>query len=186
MSLEKRSSQYLAKNLVILRRSRSFTQTDLAQAAVVPRSTINQLESGSGNPSLHNLVRLSSALQVPIEELLSRPHVDVQLIREEEVVRKKRDKGRVEIAKLLPHNIHGMEIEQMNMEKASSFVGVPHLKGTREYFICLSGKAVIHVAGEVFEVKKGEVLNFPGDEKHSYQNMGGGPLFAISVILFGS
>jgi len=43
----------------------------LAKAAELPRSTIANLESGEGNPSLAVLVKVARALAVPIDELLA-------------------------------------------------------------------------------------------------------------------
>jgi DNA-binding XRE family transcriptional regulator len=49
---ERNTAAHLARNLVSLRHTRSLTQDALAKAAAVPRSTIANLESGDGNPSL--------------------------------------------------------------------------------------------------------------------------------------
>jgi XRE family transcriptional regulator, regulator of sulfur utilization len=51
--------------------------------------------------------------------------------------------------------------------------GTPHLPGTREFFTCLHGRVVISVAGERYPVQAGEVLAFPGNLPHSYQNAEG-------------
>jgi quercetin dioxygenase-like cupin family protein len=48
--------------------------------------------------------------------------------------------------------------------------GTPHLPGTREYFTCLSGRVTIFVAGERNDLAAGDVLAFPGNVPHSYQN----------------
>ena len=61
---------HLARNLVSLRHARSLTQDGLAKSAGVPRSTIANLESGEGNPSLSVLVPLSpDALMMPLTEI---------------------------------------------------------------------------------------------------------------------
>ena len=56
-----------------LRHARALTQEALGQAATVPRSTVANLESGAGNPSLVVLVKVAQALGVPIDELLASP-----------------------------------------------------------------------------------------------------------------
>jgi quercetin dioxygenase-like cupin family protein len=48
--------------------------------------------------------------------------------------------------------------------------GTPHLPGTREFFTCLSGRVNIYIAGERHELAAGDVLAFPGNVPHSYQN----------------
>src|SRR6187431_2652103 len=72
------ASAHLARNLVSLRHTRSLTQDGLAKAAAVPRSTIANLESGEGNPSLAVLVKVAGALGVPIDELLASPRAMVR------------------------------------------------------------------------------------------------------------
>src|SRR5207247_11178054 len=68
---------HLARNLAALRHVRAQTQDALAKAAGVPRSTIANLESGEGNPSLAVLVKVAGALGVPIDELLGSPRARV-------------------------------------------------------------------------------------------------------------
>jgi len=47
---------------------------------------------------------------------------------------------------------------------------MPDLPGTREYFTCLDGEVVIVVAGDRHVLAAGDVLAFPGNVPHSYQN----------------
>src|SRR5437762_801233 len=72
------AASHLARNLVNLRRTRGLTQDMLAREAGVPRSTIANLESGDGNPSLAVLVKVAQALAVPIDELLASPRAMVR------------------------------------------------------------------------------------------------------------
>src|SRR5207302_6718565 len=69
---------HLARNLISLRHARTLTQDALAKAAGVPRSTIANLESGEGNPSLAVLVKVANSLGVPIDELLASPRPKVR------------------------------------------------------------------------------------------------------------
>ena len=60
----------LARNLSSLRRARALTQDALARVAAVPRSTIANLESGIGNPSLLILQQLATALRCAVAEVI--------------------------------------------------------------------------------------------------------------------
>jgi DNA-binding XRE family transcriptional regulator len=71
-------SRHLARNLIALRQVRALTQEALAKAADVPRSTIANLESGDGNPSLAVLVKVARALQTSIDELTASPRAKVR------------------------------------------------------------------------------------------------------------
>src|SRR5688572_6827424 len=84
---------HLARNLVSLRHTRALTQEGLAKAAAVPRSTIANLESGEGNPSLAVLVKVAGALGVPIDELLASPRAMVRRWAADEVARRVKGRG---------------------------------------------------------------------------------------------
>lgn len=175
-------SKYLAKNVAALRQARGHTQSDLAKTSGLPRSTITNMESGDGNPSLANLAKLAEALQVTIEELLAKPRADCQLMRASELAVKSHDGGRVTMTRLLPDPIPGFEIDRMELAPGGWKQGVPHLAGTREYLTCAAGKITVYVAGENFEVGAGDVLAFPGDQAHSYKNQGTVPSVCFSVV----
>lgn len=181
-------STFLAQNVLALRRSRNMTQASLAKLAEVPRSTITYIESGEGNPSLKNLCRVSAALQVSIEVLLSRPRSECMLIKASEIPMESRGAGSSRLFKLLPDKIPGMEIDRMEVEPGGKLPGIPHLEHTKEYLTVLLGKVQVTVAGERFTLESGDVLAFPGNRPHSYQNPGSSLAVCISVVTlaFGS
>jgi mannose-6-phosphate isomerase-like protein (cupin superfamily) len=76
-----------------------------------------------------------------------------------------------------------MEIDRMDFDPGASMGGTPHVAGTKEYFYCLRGKMQVLVAGQLFELGRGDVLAFPGDQRHSYRNPGGRPAASISVVV---
>lgn len=176
-------STNLADNLVAIRGRRNWSQSQLAQRANIPRSTVANMESGGGNPSLSNLVRVSAALGVGIEELVARPRSESTLIRKADVPIKRLSRGRVQISKLLPERVHGLEIDRMDFDPGASMGGTPHVLGTKEYFYCLEGKMQVLVTGRAFELDSGDVLAFPGDQRHSYRSPGGSGGRAISVVV---
>jgi XRE family transcriptional regulator, regulator of sulfur utilization len=175
--------RYLADNLAALRLKKGMSQLELAKQAEIPRSTLTNIESGSGNPSLQNLVKISAALQVGIEELLSRPRNECELITAQDVPVESRSQGRVRVYKLVPDKIKGLDVDRMEMQSGVTMVGHPHLPGAKEYFSVLQGEVTVAVAGERFAVKKGEVLAFPGDQPHSYRNSGSSLAIGISMII---
>jgi XRE family transcriptional regulator, regulator of sulfur utilization len=107
--------RYLADNLAALRLKKGMSQLELAKQAEIPRSTLTNIESGSGNPSLQNLVKISAALQVGIEELLSRPRNECELITAQDVPVESRSQGRVRVYKLVPDKIKGLDVDCMEM-----------------------------------------------------------------------
>lgn len=183
MNVIGKTSRYLADNIVYLRNRRGLSQEGLAKMAEIPRSTLANIESGSGNPSLQNLVRISTALQVGIEELLSRPRNECELLTEDKVQVHKRHQGKVRIYKIVPDKVKGVGVEKLEIEAGATMTGHPHLAGSKEYLSVLQGEMIVFVAGEQYEVKRGSVLAFPGDQPHSYRNAGSSLAVAISAII---
>lgn len=166
---ERQAASHLARNLASLRHTRSLTQDALAKAATVPRSTIANLESGAGNPSLVVLVKVAAALGVPIDELLASPRALVRRWPASEVATRQKGRG-VSIRELVPEPVPDEMMEVMDFEPGAVMGGTPHLPGTREFFTCLDGRVNLMVAGTRYELGEGDVLAFPGNQPHSYQN----------------
>jgi transcriptional regulator with XRE-family HTH domain len=173
----------LAANLSSLREKRGLSQLALAKLAQVPRSTVAHLESGNGNPSLVNLARLSAALQISLEELLAKPRPTCQLLKSKDIRAVKRSQGVATVFKLLPDPLPGMEIDRIEIERGGRLGGIPHSAGTKEYLTCVKGSMSVTVMGEQYQVEEGDVLAFPGDQTHSYQNTGAGKAVGFSVVL---
>jgi transcriptional regulator with XRE-family HTH domain len=178
-----RLPEYLAENLLALRKTKGMSQEQLAQSAQIPRSTITNIESGASNPSLLNLAKISSALQVGIEELLSKPRSECVLLAADEVTLLKKSQGRVRIAKLLPDRIRGLEVDRMEIDPEASMAGTPHLAGAKEYLTLLQGEITVYVAGEKYRVGRGAVFAFPGDQPHSYRCSSTATAIAISIVV---
>jgi XRE family transcriptional regulator, regulator of sulfur utilization len=175
-------AQHLAHNLIELRQRRNMTQEALAKMVGLPRSTIANLESGEGNPSLTNLARLSQALQIPIENLLTPKRAACKLIAANDIPVQERSQGQVKIYKLLPDHLPNMDIDRIEISPGSQMKGVPHPQGTKEYFHCLQGEMTVSVLGNQYTVKKGDVLAFPGETNHVYLNKGKTIAIGVSVV----
>lgn len=182
-SLNQGVAQHLAENLVKLRRKKRWSQMQLAKVAGIPRSTLTHIESGESNPSLKNLVSISSALGVGLEELLSRPRSESVLILSSNVQVVPRSRGSVKMYKLLPDKIRGIDVDRVEFEPESQMGGHPHLIGTKEYLTVIEGELFVHVSGEEYCVKKGDVLAFPGNQPHSYRNPFKLRCVALSVVI---
>lgn len=175
-------SRNLAERIQDLRSRRGLTQADLALRALVPRSTIANLESGTGNPSLINLAKISKALSTSIEMLLTSPRALCKKISAQEIKSISRSGGEVLISKLLPDPIPGMEIDKLELNPGAKMRGMPHAAGTKEYLHCIQGEFNIVVATESYHIVKGDVLAFPGEVHHSYENIGKGKAIGLSVV----
>lgn len=170
----------LAANLRYIRERRGLTQGQVATLAGLPRSTVSQVETGAGNPTLAVLARLARALGVSIEELLSAPHSAVQIFRKGELPVETR--GAAVVQKLLPDPITGMDIDRIEIPAGARMAGVPHRAGTREYLTCELGRLTLWTGGDKYVLSPGDVAAFQGDQPHSYTNEGGSLAVGFSVV----
>ncbi len=176
----------IASNLTSIRSAKGLSQAKLAEVSGVTRASIALLETGSSNPTLEILMKLSSALQVSIDEMISSPRAECRIIKADDVPVDRRSRNGVLLRKLLPDKIPATELDELTLEPGGVLTGSPHIQGTREYFTCLRGEVLVGVLGETYRLEKGDVLSFPGDKPHSYKNVGRGPAHGISVVLFAS
>ena len=171
----------LARNLKTLREGQSLTQTRLATRAGIPRATLAHLETGAGNPTLLVLIRIASALNVTIEELIGPPRATGRLYRADQLPLRRR--SGVEIQRVLPDALPGIEIDRFRLPAGSHLKGVPHSAGTREYLFCERGRIELVASGTSYVLEVGDVVVFRGDQRHSYRNLDDGETVAFSVVL---
>jgi quercetin dioxygenase-like cupin family protein len=143
---------------------------------------VTHIESGSGNPSLRNLIKVADALRVSIEELLARPRTEVHLTRSVDLSSVTRSKGAARITRILPDSISGISIERVEVEARGWVIGAPHIQNSKEYITVVSGGLEISVAGETHRLERGDVIAFPGDQPHRYDNVGRGRVMFLSVV----
>ena len=156
------AASHLARNLVEpAPHARADAGRAGASAAAVPRSTIANLESGDGNPSLvgagqgraaRSACRSTSCSASPRAKVRRWPAAEVAM----------RVKGRgVTIRELVPEPVPDEMMEVMDFAPGAAMGGTPHLPGTREFFTCLDGRVNLMVAGERYALAAGDVLAFP-------------------------
>jgi transcriptional regulator with XRE-family HTH domain len=171
----------IATNLKVLRDSRGLTQGQMAKLSGLPRATWTNLESGGANPTIAVLHRVSTALQVSIEELISPPRAVAKHYPKSALA--ERIRSDVRVRNLLPDRLAGMEIDRMELPPQAQMVGVPHTPGTREYLTCELGEIVLTVSGEAFALGSGDVVVFRGDQKHSYRNPTRSKAVGFSIVV---
>ena len=129
-------------------------------------------------------MKVAQALAVPIDELLASPRAMVRHWSADEVTLRTKGRG-VSLRPLVPEPVPDSMMDVMDFAPGAIMGGTPHLPGTREFFSCLEGRVRITVAGDAFEVGTGEVLAFPGNLPHSYQNTDGvAPARGVSIVIF--
>lgn len=156
-----------------LRRERArarLSLSEVAKQAGIAKSTLSQLESGTGNPSVETLWALSVALEVPFSRLVEPAIPKVQVIRAGEGPTISSEHAEY-VATLLascPPNAR-RDIYLISAEPGTARASDPHLPGTVEHVVICTGRALVGLSDEPVEVGPGDYVKYPGDIAHVFQ-----------------
>ncbi|WP_211128713.1 XRE family transcriptional regulator [Streptomyces yatensis] len=168
-----------------LRRERGATGlslTDLAKRAGIAKSTLSQLESGSGNPSVETLWALAVALGVPLSRLVDPPKPSVTVIRAGEgpVVHSERANYSATLLAACPPNAR-RDMYVIRAEPGSARNSDPHMPGTMEHVWLGTGRALVGHPDAPVTLCPGDYIAYPGDHPHTFQALSPGTT-AVSLI----
>lgn len=163
----------LATIAAALRRERDragLSLTEVARRAGLAKSTLSQLESGIGNPSVETLWALGVALGVPISQLVEPPAPQVRVVRAGDGPRIHSEHAAF-IGTLLsagsPHarrDVYVIELEPGSVRQAD-----PHIPGSVEHLVVAAGRMRAGPADGAVELETGDYAAFRGDLRHSYE-----------------
>jgi transcriptional regulator with XRE-family HTH domain len=161
-----------------LRREREragLSLTELARRARVAKSTLSQLESGNGNPSVETLWALAVALDVPFSRVVDpQPH-PVRVIRSGRgpAIRSAEAPYSATMLSTCPPGAR-RDLHVIALEPGAARVAEPHLPGTLEHLVITSGRVRCGPVDEQVELDVGDYACFPGDLPHSYSALAPG------------
>ncbi|GAA0607325.1 helix-turn-helix domain-containing protein [Kribbella sandramycini] len=156
-----------------LRRHRARAGLSLSEAAKragVAKSTLSQLESGTGNPSVETLWALAVALDTPFAALLDPPRPQVQLIRAGEgpvLYSENTEYSATLVASSPPYARR--DIYRIAVNPGPGRRSDPHMPGVVEHVLLGTGRALVGPADNPVELHPGDYLAYPGDHPHLFQ-----------------
>lgn len=160
----------IAASLRTERRRAGLSLGEVARRAGIAKSTLSQLESGAGNPSVETLWALSTTLDVPIAELVQPQRAPVQLIRAGEGPAVASDRADY-VATLLSASPPSArrDIFLITAQPGNARDSEPHMAGVVEHVIIGTGRAEVGPADEPVELGPGDYLSYPGDVSHVFR-----------------
>ena len=174
----------VAKNIKRLREEKNLSMDELAKLSGVSKSMLAQIERGDGNPTLSTLWKLANGMKVPFDALTVRPKAPYEIVKTSELQPLLEDDGRVKNYPIFPDDENRrFAVYYLELDEGSHWASEPHLKGTTEFIMVLTGKLEISFGGQCFAVGKGESIRFLADVAHAYKNVGDGPA-TLHMILF--
>ncbi|SDD13410.1 helix-turn-helix domain-containing protein [Rhodococcus tukisamuensis] len=160
----------IATSLRQERERAGLSLTEVARRAGVAKSTLSQLESGSGNPSVETLWALCVALDIQFSRLIDPPRPRVQVIRADEgpAVHSERSDYQATLVASCPPNAR-RDIYRLTIEPGPARESDPHPPGVVEHVVLSAGRALVGLAGEPVELGPGDYISYPGDVAHVFQ-----------------
>ncbi len=152
------------------RRRSGLTLTEVARRAGIAKSTLSQLESGTGNPSLETLWAICVALDAPFSRLLDPPRPRIQVIRAGEgpTISAEHANYRATLLSAGPPGAR-RDIFRVDAEPGHARASEPHMPGVTEHVVLSAGRALVGVAGEPVELGPGDYVCYPGDLPHIFE-----------------
>ncbi|GKW11873.1 DNA-binding protein [Pectobacterium carotovorum subsp. carotovorum] len=162
----------IARLAVAIRRERerlNLSVTELAKRAGLAKSTLSQLETGIGNPSLETLWALAMALDVQVSQLIGQSRQHVQVIRANEGAATYSEQANY-AATLLAACPAGAQrdIYRLNVQPGEARVSQPHRPGTIEHVILSRGRARIGPVTQPVELSAGDYISYSADVPHLF------------------
>lgn len=147
-----------------------ISQAELARRASIAKSTLSQLESGEGNPSVETLWALGTALGIPFSRLVDPPRGAVRLVRAGEgaAMRSERADYAATLLASAPPDAR-RDVYRVVAEPGSARESDPHQPGTVEHVVLASGRARVGPTAAPVELSPGDYLSYPGDAPHVFE-----------------
>jgi transcriptional regulator with XRE-family HTH domain len=158
---------------VALRREREragLSLTELARRAGLAKSTLSQLEAGTGNPSVETLWSLGVALGVPFSRLVEPATPQVRVIRAGEGPRVRSEHADFTGTLLAAGaNRARRDVYVIEVEPGAQRHADPHIPGSVEHLVVAAGRIRTGPAGAQVDLGPGDYIAFAGDVPHAYE-----------------
>ena len=160
----------VAENIRKLREKRKISLSQLAQSAGIGKSTLSQLESGVGNPSIETLWAIASALGVPFHAIVTAARPKVCVVRAGGGIQIDAEEAAIHSHLLTSHTQRGtFEFYVIEAEPGRVHRARAHFKGSVEYIYLLRGRLRVGPADGQIELKPGDLAWFGADVEHVYE-----------------
>src|SRR5919106_2859248 len=152
----------VAANVRMLRMQADLTLADLAAAAGLGKSTLAQLESGKGNPSVETLWAIAAALQVPFARIVEEVRPSLRVVRARDVPAMRSEETPGWAGRLLSasHGRGTFDLYALDLEAGAVRHADPHHAGVTEHLLVVTGRLRAGPAGNTVELGTGDLVTF--------------------------
>jgi transcriptional regulator with XRE-family HTH domain len=161
----------VAANVRTLRTQADLTLAELATAAGLGKSTLAQLESGKGNPSVETLWAIAAALQVPFARIVDEARPSLRVVRAADVPPMHSAETPGWAGRLLTasHGRGTFDLYALDLEQGAVRHADPHHEGVIEHLVVVVGRLRAGPADGPVLLEQGDLVTFAADVPHIYE-----------------
>lgn len=157
----------LATNLRRARVELDISLSEVSRRSAIGKSTLSQLEAGTGNPTIETVFSLSRALELPISELLDSRHGSgMTVVRSEELEVLSGEAVDLRMLRRTETEDAITEVYDQQVRTGATQRSLGHV-GT-EHTIVQSGTLRVEVQGSTANLDPGDCVAFDAAQPHSY------------------
>ena len=179
-------SGQLGKTVQRLRKAYNLSLSELAEQSGVAKSIISQIERNETNPTLATIWRLSQALDISIDRVLSsaddEPFIQKSSRADTPILVSDDGKMRLAIIGWIK-TVEWLQWYDVQAEPGAVLDSDSHQRGSVECLSVLEGEFEVEVGGVVQQARTGESLRYRCDRRHVIRNLGSEPAHATMVCL---
>lgn len=179
-------SGQLGKTIQRLRKAYNLSLSELAEQSGVAKSIISQIERNETNPTLATIWRLSQALDVSIERVLSTNEEEAfieKIARPDTPILVSED-GKLRLAIIgWIKTVEWLQWYDVQSEPGGELDSEGHQRGSIESLSVTSGEFEVEVGDIVQRAKAGETLRYRCDRRHIVRCVGSEPGTAMMVCI---
>jgi transcriptional regulator with XRE-family HTH domain len=161
----------VAANVRSLRTQADMTLAELATAANLGKSTLAQLESGKGNPSVETLWAIAAALQVPFARIVEETRPALRVVRASDVPPMHSAETPGWAGRLLTasHARASFDLYALDLEEGAVRHADAHHPGVVEHLVVVTGRLRAGPQDGPVMLSSGDLLTFGADVPHVYE-----------------
>ena len=161
----------VAANVRTLRVQAGLTLADLSTSAGLGKSTLAQLESGKGNPSVETLWAIAAALQVPFARIVEETRPALRVVRASDVPPMHSAETPGWAGRLLTasHARASFDLYALDLEEGAVRHADAHHPGVVEHLVVVVGRLRAGPQDGPVLLEAGDLLTFGADVPHIYE-----------------
>lgn len=160
----------LGKTIQRLRKAYNLSLSELAEQSGVAKSIISQIERNETNPTLATIWRLSQALDVSIERVLSdgdeEPFIEKSSKADTPILLSEDGKVRLAIVGWIK-TVEWLQWYAVTAEPGGALESDAHQRGSIECLSVTVGEFEVEVSGVIQRARAGETLRYRCDRQHT-------------------